>query len=176
MSLCALLASMMSGCLIEDPPPYRQPQQTTPWLDLRLAVPFIDQVLVRDLGQTVAFSVPFRSEDAGEGLVAYLVLDLAGDGNDAKRQVAIVEVPPSTLDDPDRDPLTFEWTITEQDVAKEGCHRLTLLVTHQSNISRNLVVDNPNDLSTAVWWANIGTDPLDSGMLQNCPDATTRVE
>ena len=174
MSLCAVLSSMMPACLIEDPPPYREPQQTPPWLDLRRAVPLIDQVLVRTTGEHVPFNVPVRSEDAGDGLVAYLVLNWVGDGSDFKRVVAVAQVEASTLDDVSRE-LVFNWSIDSVEV-EDGCQRLTLLVTHRSNIDLELAMLDKGDLAMAVWWANINTDTAASGMLQNCPLATERAD
>lgn len=172
MSLGVLLSSMMPACLIEDPPPYTEPQQTPPWLDLRQAVPLIDQVIVRNSGDFVAFNVPVRSEDAGDGLVAYLVRNWMGDGLDFTRIEGVAQVGPSTLDDLDRD-LLFDWSVgTAEEL--NGCQRLTLLVTHNANIDAKLVVSDKNDLAMAVWWANINTDAATSGMLQNCPLATER--
>src|SRR5688572_20296073 len=69
LSLIGLAASMSSGCLIEDPPPYTQPKQTPPRLDLVAAVPPPDQVIVRKTGDLIEFRVPVVSEDAGDRLL-----------------------------------------------------------------------------------------------------------
>jgi hypothetical protein len=165
--------SMLPGCLIEDPPPYAEPQKTPPWLDLRRAVPFIDQVLVNKSGDTVQFNVPVRSEDAGDLVLASLLVDYKGEGS-IKERVITVEVEPSTFDDMDR-AIVFPWTIPNfKD--REGCHRLTLMVTHASNVSFEDFPEpfDKTDLAVAVWWINIDTEAEASSQLLECPGTERR--
>ncbi len=175
LSLGAVLVTMLSGCVVEDPPPYAEPQQTPPWLDLRQAVPLLDQIIVRTKGDRIQFNIPVRSEDAGDDLFAFLLFDYKGEGTDP-RVLDIAQLKPSTFDDPDREDIVFDWTI--DDGVENGCHRLTLLATHKANL--NLAAGLPevfdkSDVAIAVWWADINTIG-DSAQLQDCPSATARVE
>lgn len=174
LSLGAVLVSMLSGCLVEDPPPYTEPQQTPAWLDLRQAVPLIDQVLVRSRGDRVPFNVPVRSEDAGDDLFAFLLLNYMGESTNP-RVLDIAQLKPSTFDDPDREDIVFDWTVDA--TVPEGCQRLTLLATHKANL--NLAAGLPevfdkSDVAMAVWWADIGRDVQNSARLQECPLAAER--
>jgi hypothetical protein len=161
---------MMAGCVIEDPPPYTQPKQTPPRLNMLGAVPVIDEVIVRSVPNRVVFNVSVSSEDAGESLLAYLLRNYQG-GKLRDRILDIAEVPPGTLDDePDSRVIETEWTI-DDDLAP-GCHRITLFVTHQFNIDYTdgpEVFKNPDDVAEAVWWANIEPKPGTANTLVDCP-------
>ena len=161
---------MLSSCLIEDPPPYTEPQQTPPRLDLRRAVPLIDQIIVRARGESVPFNVPVASEDAGDDLLAFLLLNYTGESSGAPI-LASARVPASTLDDTDR-VIALDWSIDSR--VSRGCQRLTLQVSHVSNMDFDhlpLVFDK-SDLAIAVWWANIDLGAGSSAMLTDCPLAT----
>lgn len=148
-----LLPTTMVGCVIEDPPPYSAPQQTPPRLDLFKADPNIDLTIVRSgAGETVNITVPVFSEDAGEPLIANLLLDYDSGWN--KDLVASDEVPAGTLDDsaPERE-IEIDWTIGDR--VSDGCHKLTLLVTHVSNQNGDSTIPSPfkddRDVAKAVW-------------------------
>src|SRR5688500_1094673 len=97
LSLMGVTASMLPGCLIEDPPPYTQPGKTPPRLDLQSAAPPLDQVMVHRRGDPIEFKVPVASEDAGDPVQGFLLLDYSG-GVSADL-VAFGQVPASTLAD-----------------------------------------------------------------------------
>lgn len=166
-SLAAVLLSMSSGCLIEDPPPYPQPAQTPPRLDLRGATPPLDQVIVRTRGNPIIFSMPVASEDAGDSLFGVLLLDYSGPGTEDLLSVGVV--PPSTLDDTER-ALTLSWTVRPG--LTPGCHRFTLRVSHQSNFLNLPNVRDPRDVAEAYWWANLDPE-TPSDTLANCPLASS---
>lgn len=166
LSLWLLLANVTSSCLIEDPPPYKQPSQTPPRLNLRKAAPLIDQVLELKTGDRISFNVPVSSEDAGDKLQGLLLLDYKGEQQLPWLQVA--EVQPSTLDDDTR-ALRLDWVVPNS-ISEDGCHRLTLLVSHEKNLG--VKIKDPNDVAVAVWWANINADADTSGKLNDCPLAT----
>ena len=149
-SLGLTLASMLAGCLVEDPPPYAQPRKTVPWLDLRAAVPPYDRIIERNENQSIAFNVPVVSEDAGDPLVGFLMLDYTGGA--VTQPVGTNTVRAGTFDEKDRR-LDIPYVVK----AAPGCHHFTLLVTHQSNYSYadNGRVLDPADLTVALWWANI---------------------
>jgi hypothetical protein len=168
LSLVAWTASMLSGCLIEDPPPYTQPAKTPPRLDLVRAFPSPDQIIVRNTGDVIPFSIPVVSEDAGDRLQAVLQLDM-GSPTLEDDFVTSTKVPASTLDDVSRT-LLLEYTVELND--DPGCHRFTVLVSHESNFGDGPEVVDPTDLAAAHWMANLNPE-TDGATLVNCPNAST---
>ena len=168
LSLMTALASMSSGCLIEDPPPYRQPLQTPPRLDLIGATPPIDQVIVARTGDPLEFKIPVVSEDAGDRLLGVLQLDMGSTDEDNNVSSSFARA--STLDDLERI-LTVPWTVKSID---PGCHRFTLRVSHILNFTSIPNVADPKDVAEAYWWANLDPDPeTASNTLVNCPLASS---
>ena len=165
-----LAAFSMTACIIEDPPPYTQPQQTPPRLDLRKAVPLVDQIIVASRNDRIPFNVPVASEDAGDDLIAHLLLNYQGEGG-LPIQVGSRRLPAATLDEVNRE-IEIEWTIDPS--VQAGCQRLTLLVSHRLNFDPEKfaeVVDK-SDVALAVWWANINPTAGSADTLMGCPLAT----
>ena len=163
---------MLSGCLVDDPPPYTQPNKTPPRLDYHHALPLLNQVIVRKTGDTLEFDVPVASEDAGEDLNSLLLLDYAGGADPSKVVPGTGQtITASTLDDTSRH-IKTKWTVSF--FGEKGCHRLTLRVTHKSNVNINNFPDvfNDTDLAEAYWWANLDADPTSGNMLVDCPQAS----
>jgi hypothetical protein len=169
LSLVLVGSGMTAGCIIEDPPPYTPPKQTPPRLDLRRAVPLIDQVIVASRGDRIAFNVPVFSEDKGDDLIARLLLNYQGEGV-YEDDLDSAQVTASTLEDATRE-IDMEWQIPQ---LPPGCKRLTLLVSHLTNLDPLIypeVIDK-SDQALAVWWANIEPTPGNEDMLTDCPLAT----
>jgi len=57
LSLALAGISMLSGCLVDDPPPFSAPRQTAPRLDTTKATPGLDQVIVKNTGELIPFSI-----------------------------------------------------------------------------------------------------------------------
>lgn len=168
LSLALAGISMLSGCLVDDPPPFTPPRKTAPRLDVRQALPGMDRVIVTRAGELIPFSIPVTSEDAGDPLTAHLLLDYAGDGSipDFLRPASL---PPSTLDNPEPRILKLPWKV--RDGVLPGCHLFTLRVTHASNVKEDapeLAIDKA-DQAEAFWFATINVDPEDAGSLLDCP-------
>jgi hypothetical protein len=173
LSLVTLGASMLSGCLVDDPPPYVAPRQTPPRLDYSSAFPGMDQVIVSKSNELIDFNMPVTSEDAGDDLSAILLLDYRGDGTGFD-PLNFATLRASTLDDKDR-VIKLPWTVRSPLAA--GCHRITLRVTHSLNVGeRSDQVIDKADLAEAYWFANINVDPEDANSLVNCPQASIGVE
>jgi hypothetical protein len=158
---------MLSGCIVEDPPPYTQPTKTPPRLNLRLAEPAPDRIIVVDQGDPIPFRVPFASEDGGDQVRAYIFLDYS---ERSKTPLASVAVAGSTLDDLDRQ---IEITYPATTVVPFGCHRIMIRISHEDNFQLfppGAPIDE-KDVSEAYWWINVidlaaGDDP---SLLRNCP-------
>ena len=162
---------MLSGCLVDDPPPYVPPAKTPPRLDYSGALPGLDQIIVSRSNEVIDFRMPVTSEDAGDDLSAILLLDYRGDNT--FDPIYPVTLRASTLDDNKR-VIKMPWTV--RPFLPAGCHRITLRVTHSSNVGERAdqVIDKA-DLAEAFWFANINVDPEDANTLVDCPQATTGV-
>jgi hypothetical protein len=172
LSLTVAGISMLSGCLVDDPPPLIAPRKTAPRLDVSNAIPGCDQIIIANSGDVIPFSIPVTSEDAGDPLDANLLLDYAGDGS-TPDFLKPGGLPASTLDDPEERLLKLNWKV--RDGVPSGCHRFTLRVTHASNVVRDepeLAIDKA-DLAEAFWFAYINVSPEDAGSLLDCSLASS---
>jgi hypothetical protein len=164
LSLVAATA-MLSGCLIDDPPPYPEPKQTPPRLDYATAIPALNQIIIAKRGDPLSFKVFASSEDAGDGLNAFLLLDYNGSAIDLLGDDFLL---PSTLDDTSRF-FEIPWEVRSN---IPGCHRITLRVAHTRNLpDSHTPVVNAADLAEAYWWLQVDPDPSDAGNLVDCPTA-----
>lgn len=108
-------------------------------------------------------TVPFRSEDVNEPLLAIWHLDLAPGSapvDPAARQV----VEPGVFEEAPRE-VTLSWV---QEL--EGCHSITLILTYDDNLDS---VGLPRDEALAarvVWWLDIA-DVNDDVTISSCPGA-----
>ena len=168
-SLVAVSLSMLSGCLVDDPPPLIAPQRTPPRLDYAKASPGLDEVINTKQGETIPFKMPVTSEDAGDGLSALLLFDY--DGLDGLPLTVGSFLPASTLSDTSPRVFIVPWKVNSN--IDPGCHRITLRVTHVGNIRTNIfdLVDQ-SDLAEAYWFANINVTPQNAGSLVKCPGAS----
>jgi len=161
---------MLSGCLVDDPPPFISPQKTAPRLDYSKARPALNQLIVRSSGESIEFNVPVKSEDAGDPLVGNLLLDYSGEGSGGTF-LAFAPVSASTLDDPNERTLKTTWTVFPKTSISAGCHLFTLRVTHFSNLvqGQSDQLKDKDDLAEAYWLANINVTPGAAGTLVDCP-------
>lgn len=167
----ALSSVLASGCLVADPPEYREPPRTPPILDLVAAKPLIGEILVADRrtgDASINFVVPVRSEDNGEALWWAFHFDYGFPGSTVIGLQNRVQ--PSTFDDVTR-AIEFEWHIGSAHPA--GCHPITLLVSHEStwnlNEARPHVIDAQYDTAMATWWLNLDPPADARDTLIDCP-------
>jgi hypothetical protein len=167
-----------SGCIVADPPQYEDPKRSPPILDLERAVPLISSIIIVDRSDKIAshdveVSVPIRSDDQGEALVAALHHDYFTDPTGNTDTFSSVMVPPSTLDDLNRS-ISLTWSV--EDAFPAGCHQLALVVFHQSSWDFPHFRPKPGtlwDTAFATWWMNIDPDPnVDPDTLVGCPKPT----
>jgi hypothetical protein len=159
------LASLFStGCLVAEAPEYGPPRKTAPAIDM-LSVdppPFAVLQLRRPVVQPISLRI--RSEDAGDGLVAFLYLDYLSSSHPDRDFIRAWPFPPATRE------LSMQWQVNED--ITDGCHQLTLFLTHESNydIGEN-TYKSPNDVDSITWWMNV--DPAeDPNTLVGCPTPT----
>jgi len=156
-----------SGCLVADPPEYKPPEQTPPFLDLFRADPPVREVLVARHDARINFNVPVRSEDAGDELIGAVHFDW-GLPQSWQRNVGL---PASTFDDDSR-AIVFDWAVTSPSTT--GCHQLTLLVFHRANYDFiNQRSTDSDDQAIATWWLNVNPDESDLDTLKECRTLST---
>ena len=152
----------MLGCLVEDPPLYTEPTQTPPRINLRLAEPPPDRIILVDKGDPITFYIPVTSEDVGDSLTAAMFLD--------ESVIPIrnfVQIPGSTLDDVDR---RIEIVYPGLAEVGFGCHRIKIRVSHTNNLQLLGEPINQADVAEAYWWMNVIDVAAgdDGAILRNC--------
>jgi hypothetical protein len=159
-----------TACIVADPPEYRDPVQTRPVLDTASASPVTRNVLSAYTNATsgIPFTVPVRSEDAGENLLARFVLDYE---STAEETLLSQRIPASTYADTSRSANLPPWI---PKASLKDCHIITLIVAHEStftngNINQLDKVKAREDAAFMSWWANVdpATDSIQT--LNNCP-------
>jgi hypothetical protein len=166
LSLLFVQISMVSGCLVEDPPVYTEPTRTPPRINLRTAEPQPDRIILVEQGDPVLFRVPFSSEDVGARVSAFLFLDYS---EKSKTPLASADAAGSTLDDDNR---RIEITYPATDQVSFGCHRIMIRISHADNflLFPSGAPINQADVAEAYWWMNVLDVAAgdDSSNLRNC--------
>jgi hypothetical protein len=168
--LAASTMLVASSCILAPPPEYRDPVRSRPLLEVYKAVPSITDIVVWSTGMmAIPFTIPVRSEDAGQDLIAYLVIDY-GTGVATEKTLSSQRVPASTYDQ--SRPLQFSWLPN----TSPGCHVISLVVAHfDSFLLKDQFHLDPakagDDAAIVSWWANI--NPLNdaANTLANCPQS-----
>lgn len=161
------MTCVLPGCLQSNPPDYQSLAQTPPMLDLNSADPSLLNVLDVDTtsGETIPFNIKVQSEDRGVGLIAVLYVDYGV--AHVQQTETVATVPASTFSDTSRQ-ISLNWTVPSGPVLSPGCHQLTLLVTHATN----LPIRNSADVGLATWWLNVDDQPAGTNTLAGCPTTT----
>jgi hypothetical protein len=161
------MALVVAGCVISDPPTYGVTKQSPPFLDATSAVPGVFGRLDVSPGDVVKFNVRVRSEDVGTALDARLWLDYKiEDANKIPKQVLLQtkDIPPSTFDD-DKRFIEIPWNST----VATGCHAVSLVVTHKTNLNELNEPVLPEDTAILTWWVNYADSDLEPNTLVDCP-------
>jgi hypothetical protein len=163
-----VVALSATGCLVADPPEYQEPERTAPMLQRSLALPAPTEIVPISVGDSVTFTVPFRSEDAGVQPIAVLWLDYTIRGSE-EVLLPVDRSQPSDFYDTSR---SFSITYTFDDV-DVGCRQVSLVATHLDNLDNSFRPVSLEDTDVVTWWAEI-TDPNnpESSTLDSCPSNT----
>ena len=177
-SLMAVSSMVLTqSCIVADPPEYKDPVRTRPFLDVYKAVPLTQNVLVvytKDpllMSGTIVISVPVRSEDAGEDLNGHFFIDYGVPPPQEKKLVTVL-IPASTYDVTSRS-AHWDWQ-PKANPPSDGCHVLTLVVAHKSSFKSG---DQDHldpamaseDAAIVSWWVNVNPLPGMAQTLSNCP-------
>jgi hypothetical protein len=171
---------LAAGCVVPEPEKFREPERSPPILDLNGVAPPINQLVqVSTTGvQQFSFTIPVRSEDSGERLSGAMYVNYKAR---SEFNVGYIVLEPSTLEDASRE---FRFTPDLQSIpcppkADERdpgcCANLTLVVTHESNISTEGGRIQPDpalsrgDLALATWWLAVNAPATAPSHIKDCP-------
>jgi hypothetical protein len=156
------MSCVTPGCVVSDPPEYGVARQTPPFLDLGQAEPQVFVLREVPSGDQQTFKVGVRSEDAGDELLAQLYLDYLI--SEPPPLLNFVRVPPSTFDDTSRK-IEIPFLVPN----RPGCHQVSMVVTHSSNLGPTNKPIVPSDVGIATWWVSIDEDDQDPSLVRDCP-------
>jgi hypothetical protein len=163
--LCLALA--LPGCIFAEPPEHN-PRQTPIFFDLDGASPLTTK-LVEFAPQDVPreFTVPLRSEDAGEQ-VWWAVQENFNIGGTGARELGLFE--PSNLNDTSR-VIRFRYDPGQEPAS---CTQLTLMACHfrYFDLSTFRCSTAQGDAAYAVWWVTF-SELSEPSTLDACPQPTT---
>lgn len=159
-----LACAMTEGCLVAAPPDFEDPSPDRPNVAVGLVVPAPWQILpVERNGPHILFTIPFKANDAGEKVIAQFWLNwgLAGERSLDQRSWE----PQADLEH------QISWTWNPNLSVPEGCQQLTVIITHESNISDSSPIKpiDPALTASITWWLNVDADPMAPNSLVNCP-------
>jgi hypothetical protein len=165
----ACASTLTTGCLVADAPTYGPPLQRPPVINFDRVVPSPYELLVIEPNSPpLTYTVPVRSEDAGEDLVGTLVVDWQQAGR--QLQVHDREIPASSFDDVKRS-YQADWSPGEG--VTPGClHTLTALIMHTSNFDDGPDVPKPGvewDVASVTWQLNVVSDRSQGDVIVVCP-------
>jgi hypothetical protein len=155
------------GCL-DTPPTYEAETQIPPFIISAMVQPPLGSVYPMSIEDQLRIVVPFLSEDLGESLVGYILVDERAGPVAPSPAVGPFFQPPSTFSDTTRS-VSEDFTLPTG--LAVGCHTVTLVLTYESNMSLGVPLDEYRT-ARAVWWVNIlgSTDAGEqSSPLEACP-------
>jgi hypothetical protein len=155
----ALTALGGPGCLVTTSPDFAKPQITPPLLTDLSPAPYEIQQVSSIPGMSGSYpqvNIEFTvvSEDLGSpDLSGVLLKDFQGFGKEIeykKLNPSTIVIPPGHLDSPTRH-RNYSFGF---EAADQGCHSVTLAVTHafKDPGAKFLDVVKEGDLGTATWW------------------------
>ncbi|MFO0565898.1 MAG: hypothetical protein U0263_09565 [Polyangiaceae bacterium] len=158
------MAPMSSACIVSDPAEYGVAKQTPPFLDATAAAPSVLHRKDVASNQTFQVTVPFRSEDVGDEIVAQLFLDYNTDGEFLLR---FEQVPPGKFEE--QRTIDIPSVSLSNTIVDPGCYVMTLVVTHRSNLNAENRPVDPQDTSILTWIINFDDDG--ENRVNGCPKA-----
>lgn len=167
-----------SACLVTSSPSFDEPSQTKPFLDFESASPDPRRILTIEPGsqERHSFSALVRSEDLEEDVRVRLLVDYGKCGSNGSPFAGLLlasPVPASTFDDTGRKAVVD----TTLESLSEGCHRLTMIATHEFEDPIGCPTD-PEDFTQITWTVfvckdNCATDPITCPVVEaSCTDRT----
>lgn len=153
---------MLAGCL--DPPPtYEAAERLPPVIQSWGVEPTLTRIVpIAATEEQVVFTVPFRSDDAGEPLKAFFIENIPQqvDFRFIIEEKPVAADPRPFSEQVDRE-VSFSWVT----IGRTGCSTVTMLLSHASNFTRGWQMTDPLDSAQVTWTLEF----LDSsGTSQGC--------
>jgi hypothetical protein len=142
-----------SACLVTSSPTFDEPTQTKPFLDYETASPDPREIFVITPGvvEKVPFSATVTSEDVEEDVRVKMLVDYGecgSNGSPFRDSFGASPVPAATFDDGARKAII---DVTPDQLGLDlGCHRLTMIVSHEFDDLVGCPVD-PDDFTQITW-------------------------
>ncbi len=155
-------ASLATGCLVDEPPTFEQPERTAPAMFLQEAVPTYGQTMVLQRNQLpVPFTIKVQSEDLGKRLLATVWVNF---GLEGEARIDVERFGPGTFDQPRDIQFYLETSLLPQ-----GCVPITIVLHHEDNVDIETLKPLDFDLATiATWYAIVDATPSDVSFA-DCP-------
>ncbi|HVU02879.1 MAG TPA: hypothetical protein VHE30_14060 [Polyangiaceae bacterium] len=163
-----LVAPAITACL-DTPPEYQAAIPVPPVIETSLVTPSTTAPVIVT-GDTIDFTVPFRSDDEGEALVAYFVWDLptGGDGLDniINNSVSVVDADPRPFAEQTNREVTFHWPWSSELKPGPGCHSVTMILSHNSNfqIGHGYLLVDALAAAQVTWFLGLGATGTTCGI------------
>ncbi len=164
LSLC-VAASLLSSCIVDEPPDFEDPERTAPILYLDKSDPPNNTFVQVSADSTLKFNVVLQSEDLREPLVAIPWVNF---GLENEHGLTPHQVTPGSGSTPREAP--FVVTIDSQ--VPRGCVPLTIFFAHEDDVDffgNKGALPKPGALSTrATWWLLVDSEPQEV-TFADCP-------
>jgi hypothetical protein len=168
LALATLAPLPATGCIVADAPEYGSPQRSSIFIYQPVPPnPGSLQLLTRDQ-EPKPYGATVRSEDAAEQIVALYFVDYK---HTSERLLASYFMPPYTFEQ--ERTISRSLTPSRDFVGlANGCHTITLVVTHYSSWDQDSqkVVGPPEDTAGVTWFVSVDDDG--SALLSKCPSAS----
>ncbi len=153
LGLATATVMLSASCLITSDPEFSDPERTPPFLLVDRATPDPRSIVViHPTEPSRTFSAFLRSEDAGDPVAVRLALDYGDAGiqgrpfQDSNNQPT---VKPGHFTDADPRLVIATCSVDEL-FMDEGCHRLSLMVSHRFDDASGCPVDD-GDYDVVTW-------------------------
>lgn len=162
---------LFTGCL-DSTPQYSVPALIPPVISVPKLVPLTSAIQPLTTSQ-LQFTIPFRSDDLGKDLFATFVLDFDPASDPASTPELIqFDVPADPRPFSQQDDRDFGWLWVPIDASLNGCHTVTMILSHRDNYTGGYGTKEPSDVAQVTWVFDIESpnDPeAMSHLIIDCP-------
>ncbi|AUX21513.1 hypothetical protein SOCEGT47_019990 [Sorangium cellulosum] len=163
----AALAASAAGCLVIEPPEYKEPARTAPVLTPTFPPVFLP-IHITEQDTLKEFEATVLSEDNGDPVQVALYIDYGKRtpwNSPYLRNTTPGWIEPGTIAGGPR-PVLLRWLLSQMNLpdaaetAADRCHTITMMATHAFNQRAGGCVcpEDPKDMS-AITWQIIDCDP-----------------
>lgn len=142
------VGSVTTGCF-DSPPEYKVADRLPPVISTWGVQPTLTNIVQIDPALGVTFTVPFRSDDAGEDLKAFFIENIPEqlDFTHIIDEQPVPADPRPFAEQTNRYVNEPPWNTA----GKTGCSTVTLILSHASNFTRGWLMVDPLDSAQVTW-------------------------